>query len=70
MSSAWCHVARTVCRRTERRVVRLAGGVTDAAAAEQLKRSIIYLNRLSDYFFMLARHINRTQDIEDILWKR
>jgi cob(I)alamin adenosyltransferase len=50
--------------------VRLAGGVTDAAAAEQLKRSIIYLNRLSDYFFMLARHINRTQDIEDILWKR
>ena len=70
VSSAWSHVARTVCRRTERRVVRLAAGVTDAAAAEQLKRSIVYLNRLSDYFFVLARHINRTQNIEDILWKR
>ena len=70
MSSAWSHVARTVCRRTERRVVRLAAGVTDPIAAEQLKRAIVYLNRLSDYFFVLARHINRTQEIEDILWKR
>jgi len=40
------------------------------AAAEQLKRSIVYLNRLSDYFFVLARHINRSQGIEDTLWKR
>jgi cob(I)alamin adenosyltransferase len=70
LSSAWAHVARTVCRRTERRVVALAAGVTDAAAAEQLKRAIVYFNRLSDYFFVLARHINRTQGLEDILWKR
>ncbi len=68
--AAWAHIARTVCRRTERRVVRLAAGVTDAAAAEQMKRAIVYLNRLSDYFFVLARHINRVQGIEDRLWKR
>lgn len=68
--AAWAHVARTVCRRTERRVVRLAAGVTEAAAAEQMKRAIVYLNRLSDYFFVLARHINRVQGIEDRLWKR
>jgi cob(I)alamin adenosyltransferase len=70
VGSAWSHVARTVCRRTERRVVALAAGVADAAAAEQLRRAIVYLNRLSDYFFVLARHINHTQAIEDILWKR
>jgi cob(I)alamin adenosyltransferase len=69
-SAAWAHVTRTVCRRTERRVVRLAAGVTEAAAAEQMKRAIVYLNRLSDYFFVLARHINRVQGIEDRLWKR
>jgi cob(I)alamin adenosyltransferase len=70
VSSAWAHVARTVCRRTERRVVALAAGVTDDAATEQLKRAIVYLNRLSDYFFMLARHINRSQGLEELLWKR
>jgi cob(I)alamin adenosyltransferase len=68
--AAWAHMARTVCRRTERRVVGLAAGVTDAAAAEQTQRAIVYLNRLSDYFFVLARHLNRIQGVEDRLWKR
>lgn len=68
--AAWAHMARTVCRRTERRVVGLAAGGADAAAAEQMKRAIVYLNRLSDYFFVLARHLNRIQGIEDRLWKR
>jgi cob(I)alamin adenosyltransferase len=68
--AAWAHIARTVCRRTERRVVGLAGGGADATAAEQIQRAIIYLNRLSDYFFVLARHINRIQGIEDRLWQR
>jgi cob(I)alamin adenosyltransferase len=36
----------------------------------QLDRAIVYLNRLSDYFFVLARHLNRLQGIEDTLWKR
>jgi cob(I)alamin adenosyltransferase len=68
--AAWAHIARTVCRRTERRVVALAAGGADAAAAEQTQRAIVYLNRLSDYFFVLARHLNRIQGIEDRLWKR
>ncbi len=68
-SAAWAHIARTVCRRAERRAVRLSSGGPDAEPAEPLSRAIIYLNRLSDYFFVLARHINRTQGIEDCLWK-
>jgi len=69
-AAAWAHIARTVCRRTERRVVRLAADVAQDAAAEQMRRAIVYLNRLSDYCFVLARHINRIQGIEDRLWKR
>jgi len=69
-AAAWAHVARTVCRRTERRVVGLSAGMADAESAAQLDRAIVYLNRLSDYFFVLARHINRLQGIEDTVWKR
>jgi len=69
-SAAWAHIARTVCRRTERRAVGLSAGGARAAPTEQLSRAIVYLNRLSDYFFVLARHINRTRGIEDSLWKR
>jgi cob(I)alamin adenosyltransferase len=68
--AAWAHVARTVCRRTERRVVRLCADTADAESTAQLDRAIVYLNRLSDCFFVLARHINRRQGIEDALWKR
>jgi cob(I)alamin adenosyltransferase len=69
-AAAWAHIARTVCRRTERRTVRLAAAVTDTAAAEAMQRAMVYLNRLSDYFFVLARWINRRQSIEDRLWER
>jgi len=69
-AAAWAHVARTVCRRTERRVVRLSADKTHPESAMPLNRAIVYLNRLSDCFFVLARHINRLQGIEDTLWKR
>ena len=49
-AGAQCHVCRTVCRRAERRVVTLAA---KAGVDEALLR---YLNRLSDYLFVLARH--------------
>jgi cob(I)alamin adenosyltransferase len=58
------HVARATCRRAERRVVALA-------AQESLSALIqCYLNRLSDLLFVLARFINRSLEIPDVLWQR
>jgi cob(I)alamin adenosyltransferase len=60
-AAAWCHLARTVCRRAERDVVTLAG-------AEPINpQVVIYLNRLSDLLFVLARVYNKTQG--DVLWQ-
>jgi len=56
------HACRTICRRAERRVVLLAQ--TD----EQVPAfAIHYLNRLSDYFFTLARFLNYALDVEDVM---
>lgn len=56
------HICRTVCRRAERRTVELAGEVP-------LDESVvIFLNRLSDYFFVLGRHLARIEGIEEIKW--
>ena len=68
-SAAWAHVARTVCRRVERRVVRLAGDSPPGEAETPLGRALIYLNRLSDYLFVFARHCNRRHGIADTPWK-
>jgi cob(I)alamin adenosyltransferase len=61
-AAAWAHVARTVCRRAERRVVRLAGDEAERDAV------LVYLNRLSDYFFVLARTCNRLVGVPDVPW--
>ena len=58
------HVARTVCRRAERRVVGLAGRVHINAGV------IVYLNRLSDLLFVLARVLNRDAGHADVLWRK
>ena len=60
--SAHCHLARTVCRRAERRVVTLA---RDAAVNPLVA---VYLNRLSDLLFVLARHANG-RGAGDVLWR-
>jgi cob(I)alamin adenosyltransferase len=60
--AAWCHFARTVCRRAERDVVTLAR--TEAINPQV----IIYLNRLSDLLFVLARAAN-DNGRQDVLWK-
>ena len=57
------HIARTVCRRAERLVISLAS----QAAVEDIV--IKYLNRLSDYLFVLARKQGKELNIEEILWK-
>lgn len=60
-AAAWAHLARTHARTTERRVVALAQ--LEAVNPELLK----LLNRLSDYFFVLARHFNQ-DGVTDLVW--
>lgn len=60
--AAWCHLARTVCRRAERDVVSLSH--LEPVNPEV----IIYLNRLSDLLFVLARVYNN-QGQDDVLWQ-
>lgn len=72
ITAAWGHMARTVCRRAERSVIELAGGPDAPAASEQseeLEPVIVYLNRLSDYFFVLSRHLNHRAGVTDVLWQ-
>ncbi|PIR22226.1 MAG: ATP:cob(I)alamin adenosyltransferase [Deltaproteobacteria bacterium CG11_big_fil_rev_8_21_14_0_20_45_16] len=58
------HICRTVCRRAERRLVRLSQVETINPEA------LIYLNRLSDLFFVLSRQANLMAGIGDTLWDR
>jgi cob(I)alamin adenosyltransferase len=61
-SVSYCHLARTVCRRAERLVVALS-------EVEEINPIIIkYLNRLSDYFFVLARKMGSELQVEEIPW--
>jgi cob(I)alamin adenosyltransferase len=67
-TASWAHVARTVCRRSERKVVPLLDNLPEGKAAEQYRKSLVYLNRLSDYLFVLARYCNHIQGVSDKLW--
>lgn len=59
------HLARTVCRRAERATVHLA-----SLPQEQVDRwLLIYLNRLSDFLFTLARLANQLESVEDVPWR-
>jgi cob(I)alamin adenosyltransferase len=59
--AATLHLARTVCRRAERGVLAL----DDAPARPEV---VIYLNRLSDLLFVLARKANASEGVEDVPW--
>lgn len=60
--AALLHVARTVCRRTERRVVTLFHAEPGNA------HIITYLNRLGDLLFVMARAVNAGEGVEDVIW--
>ena len=63
MAAAQCHIARTVCRRAERRVVTLAH-------AEPVRPQVVhYLNRLSDLLFVLCRVLARASGHGEVLWQ-
>ncbi len=61
-AAAALHVARTTCRRAERLVLR-------AGESESVSRAaLIYLNRLSDLLFVLARWVNRLEGAKELTW--
>ena len=63
MLSAHCHVARTVCRRAERRILTLA-------EIEYVDPVVLrWFNRLSDYLFIAARYINHVNGVDELVWK-
>jgi len=70
ISAAWAHVARAVCRRAERHVVRLPTTQTASEDSEQLRNVVVYLNRLSDYLFVVARLCNQIHGLSDTPWKK
>ncbi len=71
MAAALAHVARTVCRRAERHVVAISdAGRDDQQSPESYRLLLVYLNRLSDYLFVLARYCNHMAGEEDLVWKR
>lgn len=61
--SAHCHVARTVCRRAERRIITLA---SESYVSPLI---ITYFNRLSDYLFIATRYANHVLGVEELLWQ-
>ena len=63
-AAAFCHMARTVCRRAER------GLVTLSQTEEITELALSYLNRLSDLLFVVARTINNRAGLPDVLWRR
>ena len=63
-AAAACHVARTVCRRAERRTTTLA------AEAPVRPEVLHYLNRLSDLLFVMARVLARHENGTEVLWHR
>jgi cob(I)alamin adenosyltransferase len=63
-SGAQCHLARTLCRRAERRLVQL--NQTSPQRPEVMR----YLNRLSGLLFVLARVLNRAAEMEVVYWQK
>ena len=59
-----CHVCRTVCRRAERRILELSG------SAPVMPEVCAYVNRLSDYLFVLSRKMLFIEGKDEIVWKK
>ena len=64
ITSAQCHVVRTVCRRAERMILELA------EQEKVQKEIIVYLNRLSDLLFVLARKLAFDKNSEEMPWEK
>lgn len=69
-SATWAHIARTVCRRAERHAVSLLAEANEEERSAAHGRLLVYMNRLSDYLFVLSRYCNRIMGVQEIPWKR
>ncbi len=69
ISAAFAHIARTVCRRAERHVVRLAAESGEGKAHTEFIALLTFLNRLSAYLFVLARYLNWLHEVDEVPWK-
>ncbi|MFC1647289.1 ATP:cob(I)alamin adenosyltransferase [Patescibacteria group bacterium] len=64
IGAVYTHLARSICRRTERQVVALAQN-------ESIDNVVIrYLNRLSDLLFIIARYINKKEKVKEEVWMK
>lgn len=64
IKAAQCHICRTVTRRAERRIIEMNRTFTVD------KNILIFVNRLSDYFFALSRWILKEENLKEIAWKQ
>ena len=62
-AASWAHLCRTHCRRLERLIVKY-----ETESSDKVKDSIVFINRLSDYFFAMARFINFNKGITEKIW--
>jgi cob(I)alamin adenosyltransferase len=61
---SWCNIARTVCRRAERRIVSIE------ESTNKYEEIIIFINRLSDLLFVIGRKYAVDNNVEEILWNK
>ncbi len=59
-AAAWAHICRSICRRAERQICRLE------LPTDEGRKTLAFINRLSDYFFALAQKINKISGVEEI----
>lgn len=64
LSVAQCHVSRTICRRAERRILEFA---ENASVQPEI---IKYINRLSDFLFVLARKLTFDKNVDEVSWDK
>ena len=62
-AAAYAHLARSICRRAERKIVTLN---KSQESAHQLAQN--FLNRLSDFLFVISRYVNHNSGVSDVLW--
>jgi len=67
--ASMAHVCRTVCRRAERRILALNNQLKERDEAELDANVLSYMNRLSDFLFVLARKMNIIEGQDEIIWK-